>query len=136
MKLNLFTIGSALVATLLIPHHAVLAQTTTPIFTMAPTANTSGVVIVDQTTGAISYCTSLVNATTSTAIPSDSCSLLGRATPTSGSSNSLSITASGSSVFVLNNVTGQIVQCATIDNVIGNSGRPEGSCISLGAASK
>jgi hypothetical protein len=105
---------------------------TTPVFTT--TAVLNGVVIVDQTTGAVTYCTSLVNVSNAGATPSDACAFMGRATPTSGSSTSLTVTASGSSVFVLNNVTGIILQCATIENIVGSTGKPEGSCVTFNAS--
>jgi|SRR5579883_148310 len=109
---------------------------TASVFTTVATGNSSGIIIVSQNTGAITYCTSLVNVVGSTATPSDSCLLLGRATPSSGSASSLSVAASASSVFVVNNITGQILQCAAVDNVVGTTGRPEGSCVSLGAANR
>jgi hypothetical protein len=116
------------------PRHSVLAQSPTPIFTIASTGN--GALITDQSTGAITFCPSLVNVTATKAVPSDKCALLGRITPSS-SSNSLSVAAPQSSTFIINNQTGQILQCATADFVSGSVGSPVGdSCVQQGYASK
>lgn len=114
------------------PQRVVRAQTTTAVFTMAGTSNTDGVVIVDQSSGAVTYCTSNVTLVGTTAAPTGVCTLLGRATPGSGAT-SLSVTASASSVFILNNQTGAILQCSTLETSLA---RPEGSCVSQGNANK
>ena len=111
------------------------AQTSSATFTVSPTGNSTGVVIVDQSTGAITYCTSLVNISGINAIPSGFCTMLARATP-GPSPNSLSVSASSSSIFVINNQTGQILQCATIDNVVSGVGHPAGTCVQQGTAFK
>jgi hypothetical protein len=115
------------------PRQSALAQSPTPIFTIASAGN--GVLITDQSTGAITFCPSLVNVTGSKAVPSDKCALLGRITPSS--SNSLSVAAPPTSAFIINNQTGQILQCATEDFVTGSVGSPVGdSCVQQGYASK
>jgi hypothetical protein len=116
------------------PRHSALAQSPTPIFTIVSTGN--GALITDQTTGAITFCPSFVNVTASKAVPSDKCALLGRITPSS-SASSLSVAAPQSSAFILNNQTGQILQCATADFVNNSGGSPVGdSCAQQGYASK
>jgi hypothetical protein len=55
----------------------------------------------------------------------------------SSSSNSLSVAAPQGSAFIINNQTGQILQCATEDFVSGSAGSPVGdSCVQQGNASK
>jgi hypothetical protein len=109
-----------------VPPRAILAQSTN-LFTMVSAGGSNGVVIVDQSTGGITFCTSLA------------CELLGRATLGSGSA-SLSVVGSGNSVFILNSQTGQVVACTAIGNptATGTSslGRSGGSCESLGNANR
>lgn len=106
------------------------AQTTGQVFTSLPTANNTGTVIVDQSTGAVTFCASSVKSNA----PDDGCILLGRATPSSGYPESLTMSASASTVYILNNVTGAILQCSTLETINNGYGSPTGSCVSLGSA--
>jgi len=105
-----------------------------PVFVVAATGNATGIVLVSENTGAITYCTNLVNLSGVTGIPSGSCAKIGTAIPSTGSSNSLALTSSSASVFVENRITGQVLQCSTLDNVVGTTSTPEGSCKSVDSA--
>jgi hypothetical protein len=99
------------------------------VFTMTPAFNVfgvlNGVVIVDQSTGAVSVCTSRIFANPNT--PSNgTCQLRARVRPGSGTS-SLTVTTTNGSVFILNNESGQILECTTFGSV---------DCISHGDAGR
>lgn len=92
---------------------AAASTPTTPIFTTGQTA--FGIVAVNQSTGAISFCSNNTLVPTGGGqepIGTCSASSIGTVTPTAGSSNSISIAGSGNSVLVYNNQTGHAVLCA------------------------
>jgi hypothetical protein len=110
-----------------VPPRTVSAQAGS-LFTMAAAFSgfgaISGVVIVDQSTGAVSVCTSQVFIVPHSATSNDACELRGRAIPGSGTS-SLTVSGANGSVFILNNQSGQLLECTTFGNV---------RCISHGEA--
>ncbi len=110
-----------------------------PVYTSV-TLPSGGLIVVNQSTGAITYCTgevsyieySMLNAS---ATPVGVCVALGRATPTAGSTTSLSVIPQPTGAFVVNNDTGAILQCGAL-NVLWNGNQDDGygSCKSMGAA--
>lgn len=113
---------------------------TTPKFVTAQTA--FGMVSVNESTGAISFCANntVVPGGTGGQAPIGTCSVssIGSVTPTSGSSNSLSIqgsgdiaNGSGSGALVYNNQTGQALLCAGSGVVSGGVANVVASCKSV-----
>ena len=98
----------------------------TPVFTMGAQSG-NGPIIVDQQTGAITFCA--VNPYVNNSF--GHCALIGRITASPPASLSIA-TAPYGAAFVLNNVTGDIMQCQTISN----GGNPSGSCTHVGPASR
>lgn len=107
-----------------------------------------GIVVVDQRTGAISYCSdeigeTVTGSTFSQPKPLSHCAKLGTITPTStppaaavgltviipaGTDVTVKGNATGgTSFYVINNQTGDIVQCSTV-----NGNTPTGTCVDLG----
>ncbi len=98
------------------------------VFTMAPAFNgfsvPNGVVVVNQTTGAVNVCNSeafsapggTTSSTTGTTTSNDNCEFRGRAIPGSGTS-SLTVTGTYGSVFILNNQSGLLLECTTVGTV-------------------
>lgn len=105
----------------------VLAATAATNFTITGVGQT-GVVIANQTTGALTLCAEAVEPSglgePIGLSPLGSCKLLGRATPGTGTT-SLSVSVSGNSIFVLNNQTGQTIQCAA-GSILHGVGQPVG----------
>ncbi len=108
-----------------VPPKTVSAQTG-PIFTMAPAYNgfsvPAGVVILDQSTGAVNFCPTQALAASNNTTSNGTCQLRGRAIPGSGTSG-LSITGANGSVFILNNESGMLLECTTFGKI---------GCISYG----
>lgn len=135
------------VATLVVIMHlssfTVAAQgstSTLPVFITAQTA--FGMVSVNQSTGAITFCANntMVPGSGGGQEPIGTCSAssIGSVTPTSGSNNSLSIAGSGgvangsgSAALVYNNQTGQAVLCAGSGVVSGGVANVVASCKSV-----
>ena len=120
-KLNIFATAAVLsfmaAAAIVfgVPPKTVSAQAGT-VFTMAPAFNgfsvPNGVVVVNQTTGAVSVCTAQAFAAPNGATSNEPCELRGRAIPGSGTS-SLTVTGTYGSAFILNNQTGLLLECTT-----------------------
>jgi hypothetical protein len=112
---------------------------TTPVWITAQTA--FGMVSVNENTGAITFCANntIVPGSGGGQEPIGTCSAsIGSVTPTSGSSNSLSIqgsggiaNGSGSAALVFNNQTGQAVLCAGSGVVSGSVANVVASCKSV-----
>ncbi len=98
-----------------VPPGTVSAQAS-PVFTMTGAFNGStvpnGVVIVNQTTGAVSVCNQQAFNAPNSATSNEACELRGRAIPGSGTS-SLTVTGAYGSVFILNNQSGLLLECTT-----------------------
>ncbi len=102
-----------------VPPRPVAAQAGT-VFTMAPAFNgvsvPNGVVVVNQTTGAVSVCTAQAFNAPNAATSNETCEFRGRAVPGSGTS-SLTVTGTYGSAFILNNQSGLLVECTTFGKV-------------------
>jgi hypothetical protein len=98
-----------------VPPKTVSAQAG-PFFTMTGAFNgvsvPNGVVIVNQTTGAVSVCNQQAFAAPNSPTSNETCEFRGRAIPGSGTS-SLTVTAAYGSVFILNNQSGLLLECTT-----------------------
>ncbi len=110
-----------------LPPKAVSAQSTVVTVFNENSVSPAGEVMVDQTTGAITFCAEEV-VIFAGAEPEGNCKMLGRATPGTGTS-SLATSVSGDSVFVLNNQTGLILQCAAVTSVLLGPPEPTGTCV-------
>jgi hypothetical protein len=90
------------------------------VFTMTAAFNgvsvPNGVVIVNQTTGAVSVCNQQAFSAPNSATSNETCEFRGRAIPGSGTS-SLALTGAYGSVFILNNQTGLLLECTTFGKV-------------------
>lgn len=98
-----------------------------------------GLVVVDQQSGAIDFCADYI-----TSAPIGHCAKLGHIAPNASlptpptglsliipsAANVASNATDGASAYVVNNQTGDIVQC----NTINGNGTPEGTCADLGTA--
>jgi hypothetical protein len=109
-----------------------------PVYT-AVAMPAGGTIVVNQSTGAISYCTgevliSGIGPGGSTVAPIGVCIVLGKATPTLGSTTSLTVVPQPSGAFVVNNDTGAILQCATYNLLYGTTDYAFGACKSMGNA--
>jgi len=94
---------------------------------------TGGAIVVNQNTGAITYCTGFYTGT-NPATPSGTCTKIGTITPTTTAGPSLVINSSlvpESSAIVTNIYTGKVVECTT---TLTTQGVPNGSCIVEGTA--
>lgn len=102
-----------------VPPRIVLAQAV-PVFTMTAAFNglsvPNGVVIVNQSTGAVSVCMAQFFIAPNSATSNGTCQLRGRVIPGSGTS-SLTVTGTYGSVFILNNESGQMLECTTFGEV-------------------
>lgn len=115
------------------------STSTPPVFITAQTA--FGMVSVNQSTGAITFCannTIVPGSGGQQPIGTCSASSIGSVTPTSGSNNSLSIAGSGgvangsgSAALVYNNQTGQALLCAGSGVVSGGVANVVASCKSV-----
>ncbi len=117
----------------------VMAATTARNLTVSVAELGIGIVVVDQQSGAINYCADYI-----ASAPVGHCAKLGHITPSSSlptapsglsvviptSSNVASNGTEGASVYVINNQTGDIVQC----NTVNGNGTPSGACVDLGVA--
>ncbi|HEY2495468.1 MAG TPA: beta-propeller fold lactonase family protein [Candidatus Angelobacter sp.] len=96
-----------------------------PAFSMGSTVN--GVAIVDQHSGTITHCTAVVGSTGVT--PLGQCAKLGSAPFSIGSNFPLA--SAQTSAFVINSLTGAVVQCSMTEN---GQGTPIGECSEIGKA--
>jgi hypothetical protein len=132
---------------MLSPHiRSASAQTPPPLphyFTTTPTAD--GVVVVDQSTGYITYCSSYVQkrpnlAGVASASPAGQCASIGKigANPAAVPNlvPNLTVITQSPSLYVVNTITGQIVQCSTTSTILGSTSTAAGSCIPQGIAAQ
>jgi hypothetical protein len=120
-KLKIFATAALLILmaaaaiTFGVPLKTVSAQAGT-VFTMTGAFNgfsvPNGVVIVNQTTGAVSVCNQQAFTAPNSTTSNETCEFRGRAIPGSGTS-SLTITGAYGSVFILNNQSGLLIECTT-----------------------
>ena len=148
MKRTLYFVASVIgVVTIMVSMHLAPAASatgfqstsTTPIHISQQTA--FGMMSVNETTGAISFCannTVVPGGGGQAPIGTCSASSVGSVTPTVGSNNSLSIegsgiatTGSGTAALVYNNQTGQAVLCAGSGVVSGGVANVVASCKSV-----
>lgn len=124
-KLKIFATAAALVliaaAAIIfgVPPRIVSAEAGT-VFTMAPAFNgysvPNGVVVVNQTTGAVSVCAAQAFNAPNAGTSNEACEFRGRAIPGSGTS-SLTVTGTYGSAFILNNQSGLLLECTTFGKV-------------------
>jgi hypothetical protein len=137
----------AVLVVLIGPHvRPASAQSTSPLphfFTTSPTAD--GVVVVDQSTGYITYCTNYVQKKPNLAgvvseSPAGQCASIGKITASPAAVGNfvpnLTVITQSPSLYVINNITGQIVQCATVNTIVGSTSSASGYCIAQGAAAQ
>jgi hypothetical protein len=101
----------------------------TPAFFQA--AVSGGVLIVNQTSGTITYCSGLINGRTNK--PLGKCAVIGTISPTNLAGN-LQINAGTTAsdvAFVTNVASGATLQCGLMVN--GYTGAPYGGCVALQA---
>jgi|SRR5215469_17136530 len=103
---------------------AVVSQSTANAASVTAAA-TNGIVVVNDVTGAISWCNSAIS---STGTPVGRCLAVGAISPTSLSGNVRIQIIQGDVGMILNAATGNVVECSLVET---STGQPTGSCAAI-----